>query len=590
MKKELFAGISTVFKRIAEIVKQYRKWLILSIFFSISVTVLNILLAFRLNNIVSHMLDREREQLFIQLGEVLLIVLLVVAARYFSVYFSERVGAYAIVNLQKGILNALLETEYHKIELAHTGDVASIFGTDAWMIQSFIQNCMINVVVTPLTILSILAYMLFIRWDLVLLSASALPVALIAMSILNKMLSVYSARQQNLLGKMTAVMKETIDGILTYKSFNLKERFISKFSDFANKAYENGLKMDKRRALAIPANIAIRIFPILICTTYGGYLTTSGKMPHGDFITLIFLLSIFTEATGGLPKLINEIMSSVGACDRVFSILDLPPEENGDLSVTYSDKPPLEFHEVCFSFDQRNKSLNHLSFSLSKNRMIAVVGESGCGKSTIVKLVSRLYKCQSGNILIYGIEINRLSVEKARDCVSVVPQHAYLFPLSVAENISSCDPNACLEKIVEAARAAEAYDFIMNLPFGFDTVLGEKGTGLSLGEKQRVAIARAIYKKSPILVLDEPTSSLDFESETALVDSLRKLKRDRSLLVVSHRFTTIKEADEIIVLENGMVVSRGTHVELVQSCVTYRNLYLKQHGTPEWEKESLCSL
>ncbi|HEX3030299.1 MAG TPA: ATP-binding cassette domain-containing protein, partial [Clostridia bacterium] len=278
-----------------------------------------------------------------------------------------------------------------------------------------------------------------------------------------------------------------------------------------------------------------------------------------------------------LTDKINKIKEAAGASERVLEILDSTCErtDGADIDNTVFS-PAIKFDKVCFSYEENVNILDGLNLSIERGKKIAIVGPSGCGKSTVLKLLCGFHSPTRGEINIFGKNLKEIRIGSLRSLIALVTQDTYLFPVSVAENISYGCTDATMDEIVQAAKAANAYDFIMSLPEGFNTNIGERGAKLSGGQKQRIAVARAILKKAPILLLDEPTSALDSESEILVQEALDKVMEDRTTIIVTHRYSTIKTADEILVLDRGAIAQKGKHDELIVLNGIYRQLYEKQ--------------
>jgi ABC-type multidrug transport system fused ATPase/permease subunit len=310
---------------------------------------------------------------------------------------------------------------------------------------------------------------------------------------------------------------------------------------------------------------------------YGGYLAFKGEISVGSVVAAnVLVWQIFLPVEQFLAFL-RQMRETIPAIERLFEILDQPAERVGERAFeVQTEAAPIEFKDVAFGYDDENKILDDLSFQVPQGETVALVGTSGSGKSTVFKLLCGFYEPQEGRIRVCGNDLAHCSPADVRARVSFVAQDTYLFPTTIAENIGYGRPGATRDEIAAAAKVANAHDFIIEQPEGYDTQVGERGAKLSGGQRQRIALARAILKDAPILLLDEPTSALDTQSETLVQEALDRLMEGKSVLVVAHRLSTIRDADRVLVLDRGTIVESGAHEQLMQADTLYKRLYLRQ--------------
>ncbi len=316
----------------------------------------------------------------------------------------------------------------------------------------------------------------------------------------------------------------------------------------------------------------------------GSIFRTRGEITVGTMLAGVRLSGGALWIFHGLGNFIRNIQESLAGADRIFEIMDAPKEElrgedsagKVDSGEKCAEKRILVFQDVSFGYQDRNPVFSGLNFSVRKNEVVALVGSSGGGKSTLLKLLLGFYNADAGKILLYGRSLHHYSLTELRSCFAYVPQNTYLFDGTIGENISYGSPGASPERIEECARSANAHDFITGLSEGYDSVVGERGVHLSGGQRQRIAIARALLKDAPILLLDEATASLDSESEQEVQKALEVLMRDRTVIVVAHRLSTVRKADRILVMESGRIVEEGSHEELIERNGRYAELYSLQ--------------
>jgi ABC-type multidrug transport system fused ATPase/permease subunit len=316
---------------------------------------------------------------------------------------------------------------------------------------------------------------------------------------------------------------------------------------------------------------------VLSTAVCGGYLALTGRVTPGGLFAFMYLLHFLIEPLSSGPDLIAALRAATGTAGRIVEVMHRPVERaDGQVFEADPAKPAIRYEDVSFGYGEQTHVLDGVSFSISHHKMVALVGHSGSGKSTVLKLLCGFYEPRAGGVELYGRGLGEWNLESLRRQLALVAQDTYLFPASIAENISYGRPGATMGEIIEAAKMANAHRFILELPDGYSTLVGERGNRLSGGERQRIGIARAILKDAPILLLDEPTSALDTQSESLIQEALERFMQGRTVLVIAHRLSTIKHADEIFVLDGGRVAERGTHEDLIGQGGVYRQLYLKQ--------------
>jgi ABC-type multidrug transport system fused ATPase/permease subunit len=357
-----------------------------------------------------------------------------------------------------------------------------------------------------------------------------------------------------------------------------------KFRVITEDVLDKKLKTDRRCMAIAPISMVLGVVPNMSCILYGGYLTVKGQITPGELLTFTYLLGFLIGPVASIPNMIIGIKVTIESAKRIIEILEEPEERQiGEgFEIRESDKL-VEFTDVSYSYDNERHVLNNFNLVLKKGKMTALVGFSGSGKSTVCKLLCGFYEQYEGQIKIYGKDLKEWSLKEVRRQISLMSQDTFLFPCSIYENIAYGKIDATRQQITETAKMAKADEFIRNLPEGYDTIIGERGSTLSGGQRQRIAIARSILKNAPILLLDEPTSALDIQSEAMVQDELEHFVKDKTVLVIAHRLSTIKNADEIIVMNEGYVVGRGTHQELIKKNDIYKQLYFKQFSFKEQE-------
>ena len=515
-----------------------------------------------------------------QFGRWLWIVLGVTAIQVLLLFFRQRVsGQYTeqgIAMLREQSMAALTAAPLRDFEKQHSGDYISRLTVDINRVQEFCKTTLPNVIFQPLTAAMATVYLLVLNWKLTLITLFGVPAIFIVGSILSAPLQRFSKVYQEKLAKVNASTQDTIAGIEIARAFGLEEQLKQRFDSYANEAKLSGLALSLRQILMAGLSDLLGVTPFLICFGFGGWWVIRGELSTGSLVAYIQLLNHLTFPIGQLPQLMGRVKSDMAAADRVLELIDIVPEASEGERPSIEEIKSVVFDSVVFQYRENNPVLRGVSFTVNQGETVAIVGASGCGKTTALKLIARLYSADAGQILVNGLAVDEWSLHALRNAIAVVSQDNYLFAGSIRENIAYGRPDASDDSIVEAACAANAHDFIQSLPEGYDSLVGELGGKLSGGQKQRIALARAILKNAPLLLLDEATSALDTQSEALVQDALEKLMQGRTAIVVAHRLSTIQKADRIVVLSEGSVVAIGTHSELLASRGIYADLYERQ--------------
>lgn len=499
-----------------------------------------------------------------------------IVLKYFTRTVSIRYQTYTLRDLRDRVTAHIQRLPISYTETLHSGDLVSRLNNDIDKI-AIIPRHIHELVQQPVVFLLGFTYMYMLSWKLLLATCILIPISSILYDKVVKPMQAHSRKEMEHLARANAVTQDAIRGIYIIKAFNLQKILTKKFQQIAEDVRSEGLAIDRRAGIEFAVFLMLRYTPQLVAPLYGGYLAFHGEITVGALIAsnyLIWMIFIPVETMLGWIRQLREVAPAV---ERVFALLDQPIEvAHHHHFQPDPDAPALRFDLVNFKYNDETQILHDFSLSVDKGKAVALVGPSGCGKSTVLKLLCGFYRPQSGHIHIEGNDILRSDLYEVRKRVSLVSQETYLFPTTIAENIAYGRQGATRDEITAAARAANAHDFISAQPEGYETQVGEWGSKLSGGERQRIALARAILKDAPILLLDEPTSALDAQSEAILQEALERFMRGRTVLVVAHRLSTIKNVDEIIVLEGGRLRECGTHQKLMSADSLYKRLYLKQ--------------
>lgn len=441
-----------------------------------------------------------------------------------------------------------------------------------------------------LTVIALTFRMFQVDFILALISLIVLPLIINTVKKYTKKIRKSGRIRQDTSGAVTAFIQETLSGVFVIKAFNNSDDMIERYKEISMDEFQKSYKSTKIKAKVSPINEVITTIMVLLVASYGGYQILVAKtMSAGDLISFVTALGLMSQPLKRLVNKNNDLQEALPSADRVIEILDVPVEQDhyGDEKELNGKIETMSFNNVSFHYDDSPELiLKNINLDVKAGEVVAFVGKSGSGKTTLVNLIPRFFEVSEGNIEVNGINIKNLSLKKYRDYIGVVPQESFLFSGTVYDNIAFGKAGVTEEDIVKAAKMANAYNFIMELPNQFKTEVGERGTMLSGGQKQRIAIARALIQNPEIMILDEATSALDTESERLVQDALDKLMVNRTTFVIAHRLSTIINADKIVVMENGEIKEVGNHQELLRLNGLYRHLYEIQFGKQEKNIES----
>jgi subfamily B ATP-binding cassette protein MsbA len=453
------------------------------------------------------------------------------------------------------------------------GDLISRFTNDVNEVESGIMNSLKAVLKEPITIVVYFAFLFTISAKLTLFTLLILPLTGGALAEIIKRLKKQAVSSQQSLGRIVNILDETFGGMRVIKAFNARNFIINKIqkeSDFYRKTTKS---MSYKNELASPISEILGVLIVAVIMFYGGNMVLSGELNAGVFIGFIALFAMIIQPAKNFSNGLTSLQRGTASAKRIFDLIDMQPmiqNKPGAVSLT-AFTSGIEFKNVSFAYDT-DHVLKNINLKIEKGKTIALIGPSGGGKSTLADLVPRFYDPTQGEVCIDGISIADYDLESMRQHLGIVTQESILFNDTIFNNIAFGKPNVSEEEVIQAAKIANAHDFIMQTENGYETKIGERGSKLSGGQRQRLSIARAVLKNPPILILDEATSALDSESEKLVQEALFNLMKNRTSIVIAHRLSTIQHADEIVVIQDGTIAERGTHEELNQKNGIYKKL------------------
>ena len=521
------------------------------------------------------LMDKDMMLLNIIAGGIVVVFLFRGIFYYGQSYLVSYIAQRVIIDVRE-----LLYIKFQKLQLSYyekkqTGTIMSYITNDVAALQAALVDSLIEMVTELSILIGSLIMMFYLDWKLSIVTLVVVPVIGQAMKVFGRKLKMSGALIQERTAEITSLLQESISGVRVVKSFAREDYEIKRFQNQNDLNFRANMKSVQLSSLLTPTVEFLAAVIVAVILWFGGYQVVNGALTAGALVAFLTYAVNLANPVKRISRVYGTINKAMAAAERVFNVLDTEEE--------LKDKPnaielpkisgTVKFDHVSFGYKEGVNVLHDLTLEAKPGQVIAFVGPSGAGKSTIANLIPRFYDVTAGSIKIDDIDIRDVKIQSLREQIGVVPQETMLFSGSVKDNIRYGRLDATDEEIIEAAKAANAHNFIMNLSDGYETKIGERGITLSGGQRQRIAIARAILKNPRILILDEATSALDTESEEIVQEALDKLMIGRTSFVIAHRLSTIIHADKIIVLENGRVCESGTHQQLMQTGGLYSHLY-----------------
>lgn len=569
----------TSYLRLLNYIKPYVKRMVLAIVCIILAASANLYVPWIIKDIIDEVLaTKDMSMLNAIAGGIVVVFLLRAIFLYGQTYLMSYIGQKVIIDIRAAVYYKLQYLSLSYYEKRQTGQLMSYITNDVAAVQGALVESMIDLVTEGMTLIGSISIMFYLHWQLTLLTLVTAPFIGQVMSVFGKKLRKSSTLIQERAADITSVLQESISSVRVIKSFAREEYEIERFRKENHNNFRAQMKNSQIMATLTPIIEFVAAIGVTMIIWYGGREVINNHLTAGSLIAFLVYAVNLSNPIKRLSRVYGSIQKALAAAERVFDVLDTKPEIEDMPGATVLEQIDghVVFSNITFEYKPGEPALQQVQLEVKPGQVVAIVGPSGAGKTTIANLVPRFYDPLAGIITIDGIDIKTVTLKSLREQIGIVPQETVLFNGSVYSNILYGRLDATRDEVIAAARAANAHNFIMEMPDGYETQIGERGSKLSGGQRQRIAIARAILKNPRILILDEATSALDTESEHLVQEAVDKLMVGRTSFVIAHRLSTIKRADVIVVMERGRLVEQGTHDQLLALGGLYSKLYQVQ--------------
>lgn len=490
-------------------------------------------------------------------------------------YLMAYAGHRLVTDLRIQLYKHLQDLSLDFFSKMKTGEVMSRAGSDIQNLQLAVISSVTDIMPNLITLIGVLGYILYLNWRLTLIAMIVVPLISFAITKFGDEMRHISRAAQQKAADVTSIVQEKISGVKLVKAFAMEKDEIRKFSREAEMSFGLNLKQSQINVTQSPVLAFLNILAVIAVVWFGGMEVVAGRLSPENLIAFFAGIALIAEPISKLSTISTTIQGALASAERVFEIIDIQPTVT-ELP-TAKDIPNIagrvEFKAVDFAYEKGQPVLKDISFTAEPGKIIALVGKSGSGKSTLINLIPRFYDVNSGEVLIDALNVNKFTLNSLRRQIGMVSQETILFSGTVRDNIAYARTDASREEVEKVAKMANAHEFITKLPEGYETMVGERGVRLSGGERQRIAIARALLRDPRILIFDEATSALDTESERLVQEAMDRLMSGRTVIVIAHRLSTVQHADQILVMDQGKIVERGRHDQLLAQNGIYQKLY-----------------
>lgn len=565
--------------RLLQYIKPYRSRLAAAIVCIIFASAANLYVPWILKDVIDKVLtEKDMVKLNTIAAGIIIIYLLRGLFFYGQTYLMSFIGQKVVIDIRENIYRHLQRLSLAYYEKRQTGTIMSYITNDVAALQGALVDSLIEMVTEAMTLIGSIGAMFYLDWKLSFLTFITMPLVVHAMNIFGKRMRKASSVLQARTADITSVLQEAISAVRVIKSFVREDYEIQRFNRENDYNFQAQMKAAQLMATLTPVIEFLAAIGVTVIIWFGGREVVSGELTAGALIAFLIYAVNISNPIKRLSRVYGNIQKALAAADRIFEVMDTQPdiEDAPDAVELPAVNGRVVFRDVTFEYKPGEAVLRDIDIDAAPGQMVAIVGPSGAGKTTIANLIPRFYDVTAGVITIDGFDVRKVTLASLRQQIGIVPQETVLFNGTVYENILYGDLTASEEQVMAAAQAANAHKFITDMPDGYKTQIGERGSKLSGGQRQRIAIARAILKNPQVLILDEATSALDTESEQLVQEALDKLMVGRTSFVIAHRLSTVQRANVILVMERGRIVERGTHEELIRKGGLYSKLHQVQ--------------
>lgn len=569
-----------LYLRILKYVKPYKHILAAALLCTVLAAAGNLYLPWIIKDMVDKVLS-EKDSMMLNLIALSIVVIFIARGIFYygQNYLMSYVGQHVVIDIRAEVFKKLQRLSMAFYDKNKTGTIMSYVTNDVNALQGAMVENTIELVTEGFILIGSICAMVYLDWKLTVVTFCTFPIVLWFMDFFGKKIRSSGGQIQEATADITSVLQESVSSARVVKSFVREGYEIERFEKENEANFAANMRNAKYMATLTPVIELVAALGVTVILWYGGHNVIDGATTAGSLIAFLVYAVNISNPIKRVTRTIGNIQKALAAAERVFNVMDLPEEVRNLPGATVL--PPVRgdivFEHVSFAYNTGEEVLHDVSFEVKPGQVIGLVGPSGAGKSTIASLLPRFYDVTGGRITVDGIDIKAVTLDSLREQVGIVPQETLLFNGSVYDNIKYGRLDATEAEIIDAAKAANAHEFILNLPKGYETQLGDRGVNVSGGQRQRIAIARAILKNPRILILDEATSALDTESERLVQEALDRLMVGRTSFAIAHRLSTIKNADRILVLEDGKLVEDGNHEQLMAMDGLYAHLYKIQY-------------
>ncbi len=569
-----------VLKRLTKYIKHYMPALIFSLIAALSSALIALYIPVLIGksvDLISLKDGPDTDGIVVYLVQMIYLICITTVIKWLMNIINNRMTAGIVKNIRQDAFERLQTAPINELDSRSGGDIVSRVISD---VNTFSEGLLMgfNQLFTGVvTILGTLFFMVKINLIISVVVVVATPLSVIIAGFIAKKIHVYFVKQAEIKGKTTELIDESIDSVKVIKVFNHEDKTIERFDKQNEELGKISLKAVFFSSLVNPTTRFVNNLIYALVALTGAFMAGNGIITIGDLTCLLSYSNQYSKPFNEISGVVTELQNAICCLERIFEIIDIEPEidSNSNMGIAEGN---VAFENVSFSYDKNKPLIENMNISVNKGMRVAIVGPTGCGKTTLINLIMRFYDVDSGRITVDGSDIATVSKDSLRSNIGMVLQNTFIFEGSVRDNIAMVKKDATLEEIMQAAKTANAHSFIMRLPNGYDTCIGEETGGLSEGQRQLICIARVMLLRPPMLILDEATSSIDTRTEIKIQKAFANLSKDKTSFIVAHRLQTIKEADIILVMKDGKLIEQGNHEELMNKNGFYRELYMSQES------------